>query len=1103
MSSKFSQVYNNLNTEQKQAVDNIFGPVLVIAGPGTGKTQLLSARVANILLKTDASPINILCLTFTENGAENMRERLASFIGAEAAYEVEISTYHGFGNSLLAQGSDFLTEDRTSIDQLGQYQIIEEIKKTLPSDNLLAPKKNTVNNIINAINDIKQENISPGLFKKLAQQNLRLIKKTEQYLKIMNDVSGSKKSDTPKKLAAFKQIYEQLKQSDEDRIDDKTPTFLEKIYTSFEEQAVKYDNDPKKSIQHFTTDWHKKFFEKDRYNNYKFKDEFASKKALDLAELYRLYEIELANKDQQDFNDMILRAINLLETEPAFRFSMQEKYQFILLDEYQDTNGSQSKIIELLTQNTQNPDYEPNVLAVGDDDQAIMAFQGAKFSNMKDFADFYSNTKIINLTKNYRSHAKILDFAQNVASQIDSRLTNTFTDISKYITQANDSIQDVQIWRKSFLHQSTEFSEVAHKISTLIDQGVEPKDIAILAPKHAILEEISKYLNSRKIPISYEKSENILDEPAVRQLIQMLKLTQAISQDSPDQNALWVKVLAYDFWDLDAMSIYLEIQKYDKWDQDSPSITKILSESENQKFKDIASLFIALSEQIDSLKLEAVLDILVGSSQLDDNILSPMREYYKEQSDEDLYNLALYLTILRGKFRMVSQTNDEPIFIADFLKMIDLYIESETKILSKNPFQTASNAVQIMTAFSAKGLEFSHTFLISVDDSAWGSGKGNNQTISLPKNMERIKDPNQEDTKKRLFFVAITRAKTNLYLTSSQSSFDGKSKKPLKFLAENLEEQISEVIPEEFNKIEFEEQKLPTIETLELNWNDKFLPEKLKNQQIFSDKANNFSHSASSLTKFFDLNYGGPERFFEEYILNFPKEISGSAQFGTVMHEIFDFWQKQTSNGIDLTLDDILNESEVRINKLKITNQEKTTEIERAKRAFTNYFKHHSHIFKENAKSEVSIRKILLNGQTIIGGKIDRLEINEAQKTIEIVDFKTGNITDKDTFKNNQKLHSYETQLYFYKLLLQHSPDYKNYKVTSARLEFIEGNERDRTPIVKNLVFLDEQLERTKQLILALDNRIKSFDFSPEDTPQIARVADIIKFEDKTIADFL
>ena len=185
----FDKVYGRLNIEQKTAVDTIYGPVLVIAGPGTGKTQLLSARVANILRQTDTSPSNILCLTFTENGAENMRERLASFIGAKAAYEVEISTYHGFGNSLLSQGRDFIDDERTSIDELQQFQIIQKIKQNLPSTNLLYPSKNTVKSILNVINDIKQENISPEIFEKIVKQNIKLIKKSEKYLKSLHFTS--------------------------------------------------------------------------------------------------------------------------------------------------------------------------------------------------------------------------------------------------------------------------------------------------------------------------------------------------------------------------------------------------------------------------------------------------------------------------------------------------------------------------------------------------------------------------------------------------------------------------------------------------------------------------------------------------------------------------------------------------------------------------------------------------------------------------------------------------------------------------------------------------------------------------------------------------
>ncbi len=1112
MNYSFKKVYKQLNIEQKLAVDTIYGPVLVIAGPGTGKTQLLSARVANILNITDASPSNILCLTFTENGAENMRSRIASFIGAKSAYEVEISTYHGFGNSLLYQGKDFIDEDRASIDELQQFQIVKKIKEALPISNLLYPEKNTVQNILQAINDIKQQNILPEIFKKITEQNIRLIEKSEKYLDILDEIANLKSTDKTsgslpikdQKIEAFYNLYSRIKDIDEARIHENTPTFLEKIYKSFEEQAAKYEQDPKKSIQHFTRDWQNKFFDKNQNNHYKFSDSFASKKALDLAEVFRLYEQELKTNNLQDFNDMILRAINLLEQKPEFRFSMQEKYQFILLDEYQDTNGSQSKIVELLTTNPNIDGFEPNVLAVGDDDQAIMAFQGAKSSNMNDFAKLYKDkTKVINLVKNYRSHQTILDFAHNIAEQIDSRLSNSIPNLDKKIYQENNKIKDVQILRKNFKHQSTEFNEIAAKIKDLISSGVEPKEIAILAPKHSILEEISKYIYHYNIPIEYEKSENILEEAPVVQIIEMLKLLQAIHNDTYNQSPIWAKVLSFEFWDLPPIDIYREISKFNRWDPDSESLTSILLRSENDKIRDIATFFVSISNQVEIESLETIIDYIVGSTKFKDNTISPMREYYKNKSDQDLYNLAIYLTILRGKFRSTNPTESSTIMINDFINMIELYRESGIKILSKNPFSTDNNSVKIMTAFSAKGLEFDHTFLISVDDSSWGTSKGNTQTISLPKNLERIKDPNQEDTKKRLFFVAITRAKTHLYLTSAEKSFEGKTRKPLKILAENSEQKISETIPDKFNKIITEDSEYPSLETIELNWLDKFKPKNLKNDQIFADKIKNFAHSASSLTNYFDLEYGGPKKFFENYILKFPQEVSGSARFGTVMHEVFDFWQKKKNENQSVNLDDILNEVEKRINKLKIPENEKKNEKIRATKSFTNFYENRNEIFEKTAKSEVKFNNIIIDNDILIGGNIDRIEIDENTKTITIVDFKTGNITDKDNFKNKTKLHKYEIQLYFYKILLENSVEYSKYKVNTGRLEFIEGDEKYQIPITKSVQFDKETESRIKNMITVLDKKIKTLDFIDIKKPAYVRVADLIDFENKIIDDIV
>jgi len=147
--SEFESVYRALNPEQKQAVDKIDGPLLVIAGPGTGKTQLLSARVANILTKTDTPARNIMCLTFTENGAENMRQRLSSFIG-QAAYDVTISTYHAFGGDLIRRFPEYFSETRLQnpVDELGQRQLIADIVEAMSYSNPLKQTRHHLGDLI-------------------------------------------------------------------------------------------------------------------------------------------------------------------------------------------------------------------------------------------------------------------------------------------------------------------------------------------------------------------------------------------------------------------------------------------------------------------------------------------------------------------------------------------------------------------------------------------------------------------------------------------------------------------------------------------------------------------------------------------------------------------------------------------------------------------------------------------------------------------------------------------------------------------------------------------------------------------------------------------
>ncbi|QQS19507.1 UvrD-helicase domain-containing protein [Candidatus Saccharibacteria bacterium] len=177
--SKFTDVYNRLNTAQRAAVDAVYGPVLVIAGPGTGKTQLLSARAAHILEVTDALPQNILCLTFTESGAQNMRERLLSIIG-QAAYDVQIGTYHAFGSTVINRFPEYFTELRLErpVDELGKRQILSEILELTDYRSPIKQVRHHLGDLVSTISEVKRGLLSADNLRAIAARNLKVIEAT-------------------------------------------------------------------------------------------------------------------------------------------------------------------------------------------------------------------------------------------------------------------------------------------------------------------------------------------------------------------------------------------------------------------------------------------------------------------------------------------------------------------------------------------------------------------------------------------------------------------------------------------------------------------------------------------------------------------------------------------------------------------------------------------------------------------------------------------------------------------------------------------------------------------------------------------------------------
>ena len=347
---KFQSKLDFLNSEQREAVETIDGPVVVVAGPGTGKTQILTLRIANILKKLGAEfAPNILALTFTNAGVYAMRERLIEFIGVGAAHEVGIFTFHSFADEQIRNNPEIFKKFAFSrpISDIEKIEIIEEILenkkweylKTFASDYHYIPE------IIKAIDNLKSEAIS-----------------TEDFLKTFKDIE--------------KRVIENEKEP-----------FYKKKYGKF--QA----GDLKPMVQ--------KKIEKEK------------EKQKELLEIYIKYQKKLDEKGLYDFSDMVLSVTSEISKNEDFRMSLQEKYLYLLVDEHQDTNNAQNRLIELIGEADVN-EGRPNIFTVGDEKQAIFRFQGASLENFKKFRNKYSDVKVIKLKNNYRSSQNILDTSENL-----------------------------------------------------------------------------------------------------------------------------------------------------------------------------------------------------------------------------------------------------------------------------------------------------------------------------------------------------------------------------------------------------------------------------------------------------------------------------------------------------------------------------------------------------------------------------------------------------------------------------------------------------------------------------------------------------------------
>jgi DNA helicase-2/ATP-dependent DNA helicase PcrA len=1165
--NKFEERYAKLNKQQKKAVDTIEGPLLVVAGPGSGKTEILSLRVAKILKETQVLPSNILCMTFTDAASSNMRDRLSKLIGNEA-YRVSIHTFHSFCINIIQRYPEYFYKGTqfTSADSLTQVRILEEIFNSLPQGNIFRDSYHEekgfsyLSDAKKRIEHLKKSGITPDEFRKIIAHNKRSVRRAEKIIvPALEARLGKDTLDLVKNT-----VTELLKEAEKENLDDPFP----REDSMFLPVLASYANSLQGALMDAMADegknnqislWKTKYI-KTRDDGTKTLKEILDEEKMDvLADVYDLYRKRMTNKAFFDFDDMILDAIESIEKHPRLKFELQEQYQYILVDEFQDTNNAQMRLVNLILNAPVN-EGRPNVMVVGDDDQAVYKFQGAELSNILNFRRMFVDVEIVTMTDNYRSTQDILDIATHIIRKGSGRLENLLPEMEKSLKSLNKELGKGEIIHKKLdtvLHES---HYVSRKIKELIDNGTNPEDIAVIARKHERLEDLVPFLKAVNVPIRYQREQNVFLEPHIMQLIIISRFIASLSRkDEIEADNFLPQILSFPFWQLGRQTVW-EISK-SAYDSRKPWL-EIMLEWKDKKVVDIAHFLIDVANKSLHEPLEKILDIIIGAhvvliseseddSEVEDDkvvmesrISSPFKDYYfnKEKFEHSRTEYLSFLSSLRVFIRALRDyvgeraLNDDSVndvsyhylTLEDLINFVDLRQKNNLPLNDESPFASGENAVNLLSAHGAKGLEFDTVFVLSCQDNIW-AGRGMNNKISFPVNLPIQPAGDDETDQLRLFYVALTRAKKHLYLTSYKIAETGKESSILRFLLPSNDfdyKKSPAVLEKLYNPIDqsIDDNGPETHELLTASWllynTPPFFGEEI---ELLKIPLKDYKLSVTHLNNFLNVKNGGPQTFLEQNLLRFPQAKTLVSSYGSAIHKAIERLIVSKKMGGEDDEEDIKTEKqkliqwfETALKKERMSKKDYDYFRQKGEESLSAFYDQKKEDFNGDDLSEVDFRNegVVItderNRVAHLTGKIDKIFKNENHE-YEVVDFKTGK--PEFSWQSSEedkkiKLNNYKRQLIFYKLLLENSSRYKNCKVSRGVLQFVEPVKEttEKGTVKEKIISLDldlknisneeyDEYDRLKRLVCIVYDKIMNLDF-PDVKDYDPSLKGIKEFED-------
>ncbi|MCB0557818.1 MAG: ATP-dependent helicase [Phaeodactylibacter sp.] len=1001
----FLQALAQLNPQQREAVEHIEGPVLALAGPGTGKTHILSARIGRILMETDAQAQNILCLTFTDAGVNAMRHRLLEFIGPEA-HRVHIYTFHSFCNSIIQDNLElFGRQDMEPASELEQVELIRGLLDELDVHHPLRRGRPDPyfyeGHLRSLFQRMKAEDWTVALINEKIEAYLESLPHREEFIYKINRGKIRKGSPKQSKIEEAQNRMELLRAA---------------------------------------------------------------------AALFPRYQQAMYQARRYDYDDMILWVLRAFEEQENLLRAYQEQYLYFLVDEYQDTNSAQNEIIHQLIAFWE----QPNIFIVGDDDQSIYEFQGARLKNLTDFYhQFQPDIKLVLLQHNYRSSQHILDASREVIRHNELRIVNKLQNlgIEKLLIAKNGDFASTPLRPQvvAYPNRLHEEADIVQQISSLYEEGVPLREVAVIYAKHRQAEQLVELLEKSGIPYNTRRKINTLDLPLIRNLRQMLEYFAAEFQHPNSGEYLLFQILHFTFFELhpdDLARLSLHQARFD-WSQRPPWRELLADEPTLEKLnlKDKAALhrFTDFHNHIlreySSLSAPAFVERLVNRSGLLKYVLGHERR-------------TLLLQALKAFVDFVkAEAARSPRLTVG--RLLDLFrnMDANRIALEASSSLQVESGVNLLTAHSAKGLEFRYVYLIDCGQHWEPRTRASAFQFTLPDTLTFSGEEDALEARRRLFYVAMTRAKERLHISYSEADDKGKPQQRAIFIEEILKSSGLEVqqraLPAadlvEAETLRLLEQETPQVEPLD--------------EETVSGLLEGFQLSVSAMNRYLMCPLG----FYYENVLKAPTLMREAAHYGTAMHNalqrLFERMKVSKSKAFLSEAPFIqLFDQEMERRQGFFSRKEYQRRLEMGRRNLSEYYKIHISTWEKNVQLEHKPRNVEMDGVPITGS-IDRL-ILDGLAEARVVDYKTGSQSDAKMRRPtdaNPHGGSYWRQLVFYKILYERQPG-NTRTVKSGKISYLEPDTRGAFQ-EKELIYTPKDVEVVSGLIKEVYSKIMAHDF--------------------------